>query len=306
MPNPSVRDVHVDAVMSGLSIAYKNENYIGEQIFPRISVTNKSNVYFIYDKSSFFRNEVQQRAPGTEAAQMDYAVSTCSYLCLDWAISHVVPDEVRNNSDSPLAPDAEASEIVTDSLLRAQEIRIASKTTGASGLWGYSTSPTTKWSSDTSNPLGDIETAVNGVVSSIGRMPNVMVMSWDVWRYLKNHPDLLDRIKYTRPGSQARPGDLSDWFGIDKVLVGTQLYDTSKEGQTPSQSYIWGNSVWMGYVPNAPSLRTPAAGYLLEWQTRQIRRYRLDTKHADMFEATHSTAEIISASDAGAIVYAAI
>lgn len=205
-----------------------------------------------------------------------------------------------------MTPDLEAADFCMDALLRAQEIRIANKTTGGSALWAYAASPTTQWTSDTSDPIGDIETAINGVVSAIGRMPTVAVMSYDVWRRLKVHPDILDRIKYTRPGATARPADLSDWFGIDKFLVGTQLYDTAKEGATSSVSYIWGDGLWMGWVPGAPGLRTPAAGYVFEWQTRNIMRYRMETRHSDFFEGSHNVAEVISSSLAGAVVYNAV
>jgi hypothetical protein len=47
MPNYTLRDAHVDALMTNISIAYRNANYIGEQIFPRVPVQKKSDVYFV-------------------------------------------------------------------------------------------------------------------------------------------------------------------------------------------------------------------------------------------------------------------
>ena len=47
MSMPTVRDVHVDAVMSSISIAYRNAAYIGEQVFPRVPVAKKSDLYFV-------------------------------------------------------------------------------------------------------------------------------------------------------------------------------------------------------------------------------------------------------------------
>ena len=303
MPLPTLHDVHVDAVMTSISISYKNENYMAEQVFARIPVTKKSDYYYTFPKQSWQRNPVAQRAPGTIAERAEYDLTTSTYNCDTWAIAKVVPDEVRENADAPLRPDVEAAEFVTDALLRAEELRVARITTGGSGLWSYSSSPTTQWSSDVSDPWGDIDAAVNGVVSSIGRTPNVAIFSWDVWRHLRQHPDFLDRVKYTRPGGRVDPGDLVDWFGFSKVLIGTQLWDSAMEGQTASPAYIWGDQMWMGYVPPAPSLRTPAAGYVLEWKTRKIARFREDQRYQDVFEASHSTDEVIAASDAGAVLY---
>jgi len=289
--------------MSAISIGYGNETYIGSQIFPTVPVSKKTDYYFVYGRSAWLRNEVAMRAPGTEAQEGGFDISSASYVALTWAISKIVSDELRANADQPIRPDIEATAWVTDALIRAQEKRIADKTTGGSGLWTTSTTPSTQWSSDTSDPWGDIDTAVNGVISNIGRMPNVAVMSWDVWRHLRQHPDFLDRIKYTRPTGRVEPGDLRSWFGFDKVLIGTQLIDTAAEGATASVSYIWGDQFWCGYVPSQPSLMTPAAGYSLEWMNREVRRYRLDTRHADKIEAQHSVSEVISASEAGSVLY---
>lgn len=305
MPTPTPRDVHIEAPLSQFSIAYKNELYIAEQVFPRVPVAKQSDYYFVFDKSAWFRDNVAKRSPGTRAQRADYTITTGSYVAINYALAKAVPDEVRANADNPLQPDMEATEFVTDALLRGQEGRIAALVTGSTN-WSYAASPAVQWSSSAADPLLDIEAAINGVVSTIGRAPNVAVMSWDVWRYLKNHPDLLDRVKYTRSGGQPQASDLAAWFNLDKVLIGTAIKDTSADGAAFSSQYVWGDGFWVGYVTQTPSLMTPSAGYLLEWQSREVRRYREDQERQDVLEASHYTDEVISASDAGAIIYDAI
>lgn len=306
MPRPTLRDVHVDRPLTQLSIAYMNEAYIGEQVFPRVSVNYKSDVFFIFDEGAWFRRRAKPRAPGNRSDRSDYALSTASYICLSYALAKAIPDEVRNNSDAPLRPDITATNFVTDGLLLDQERRIAELTTGGSGLWNYSASPTTQWSGSAADPFGDIRTARDNVVSQIGRMPNVAVMSWDVWSNLQIHPDFVDRVKYTRPGGNPEPGDLRGWFGFDKVLIGHSIFDVAVEGQTASKVFIWGDAMWMGYVPTAPALEEPAAGYLLEWGTRTVRRFREDQERQDVVDGEHWTDEIITASIAGAVIYDAV
>lgn len=306
MARPTLRDVHVNAPLSNISIAYGNELYIAGQVFPVVPVDKKSDVYFVYDRAAFFRNKTGQRAPGTRAPRGDYGISTASYVCINDSIAFAIPDEVRKNADAPLQPDIDATRYVTDQLLLGQEIRVAALTTASSGTWGYAASPATQWSGDTSDPWGDIMGGINGVVSTIGRMPNVAVMSWDVWRYLANHPDFLDRVKHTRPSGRIEPGDLRSWFGFDKVLVGTTLKDISAEGQTASPQYVWDDDFWCGYVAPTPSLRTPSAGYCLVWGNRTISTFREEQEHQDVIEGEWFTDEVVSASDAGAIIYNAV
>ena len=305
MPNPTTNDVHIEQALSNISIAYKNEQYIADQVFPVVPVTKKSDYYFKFGEGAWFRDEVEVRAPGTRAQRADYTVTTASYVCINYALAKAVPDEVRKNADTPLRPEVESVEFVTDALLRARERRVASLITTSTN-WAYSSSPATQWSSDTADPLGDIDNAINGVVSSIGVFPNTAVTSWDVWRKLKNHPDLLDRVKYTRPGGTPVPGDVADWFGIGKFLIGYSLYEAAKDGQSASMAYIWGDDFWVGYVPSGPALMTPAAGYVLAWEGRSVSRFREDQERQDVFEASENSDEVITGSAAGALVYDAV
>jgi hypothetical protein len=306
MPTPTLRDLHIEAPLSNVSIAYTNDGYIADQIFPVVPVQKKSDLYWIFPKDQWFRNETGTRAPGTRAPRIDYTVTTASYLCLMYALARGIPDEVRKNADNPMRPDVEATEFLTDKLVMAQEFRVANMTVGASSSWGSSASVSTTWDLDTSDPIGDVDTIMNNIVKAIGRMPNTMAMSWDVWRKLKNHPDLLDRIRFTRPGTLVTPKDFMDWTGIQKLVVGTAIYNSAAEGGTWSSAYIWGKNVFIGYVAPNPSLLTPSAGYVLEWQNRQIARFREDQERQDVIEATHSTAEVITASDAGAVLSNAV
>ena len=303
MSKPTLHDVHVDSIMSNISIAYRNESYMGDQVFPRVPVSKKSDLFFQFPKAYWFTNEVSVRAPGARAKIADYALTTGSYNCTVYAVSKLIPDEVRENADSPLRIDVDSTEFVTDALMRAQEKRIADLTTGGSGLWSYSSSPAVQWTSDTANPWSDIDGMIGGIVGAIGRFPNTMVMSWDVWRALRNNPDLIGRIQYTRPGATLQPNDLTSWFGIEKVLIGTQLIDIAREGTSSSMQAIWGDGVWMGYVPSSPALNMPAAGYNFEWLNRTVKRYRLDPEHSDLIEAQHAVDARIVSEDAGAVLY---
>ena len=302
MANPTLRDVHVDQPMTRISIAYRNAAYIADQVFPIVPVEKKSDVYFVFDKASWFRNRSGIRAPGTKAPRADYGVTTASYICINDSLAKEIPDEVRDNADAPLRPDITATQFVTDALLLGQEIRVANLITACAN-WAAASNPGTKWTSDTSDPWGDIDTAIDAVVGSIGRFPNVAVMSWDVWRHLRQHPDFLDRVKHTRASGRIEATDLASWFGFEKVLIGTAVQESAQEGVTSSMSYVWGDDFWCGYVPSAPALEVPAAGYVLTWGARKVERFREEQEHQDVIAAEHYTDEIVSASDAGAGLY---
>lgn len=305
MARPTSRDVHQDAALTNVSIAYRNEEYIADQVFPAVNVTKISDKFYIFDKGAWFRVESRAvRAPGTRAARMDYTLSTGSYVCVEYAFAKGVSDEVRDNSDDPLRPEIEAAEFVTDNLLRAKEKRVGDLVSACAN-WANSVTPSTKWDDDTSDPLGDVDTARTAILQATGMMPNTMVMGWEVWEDLKNHPDLLDRIKYTERG--VLTSDLAaGLFEVNKLLVGRSVYESAEEGETSSMAFIWGKQATLLYVPESPGLMKPASGYVFRFKAREVSRFREDQERQDVFEARHSVSENITGSDAGYVMSAVV
>jgi hypothetical protein len=144
----------------------------------------------------------------------------------------------------------------------------------------------------------DIETGVNSIVSTIGMRPNVFAMGRDVWTKLKNHPDLLERIKYTQKGVMTEDL-LAGLIGVERVLVGEALYNTALEGETASYSFIWPNNAILMYVPRAPGLMVPAAGYTFTWMQRAVETYRREEAKSTVYRAEQHYDVKVTAPDAG-------
>ena len=301
MPRPTRRQVHINAPLSQVSIAYKNSFYIAEEVFPILTVQKQSDLYFTWDKEAWFRLRAGTRAPGDPAPEVDYGVSTASYIAVNYSLAKGVPDEIEANADEPIRPLVTATNFVTDGLMLSCEDRVATLVT-ASGNWATASNPGTKWDVDSSDAWGDIDNLVHEVEGQIGRLVNTCVISRNAWQALRNHPDIVDRVKHTREGGRIEPTDFMGWFGFDKVLIGRARKDTSEEGQTASMTDVWGDMLWVGYVPNSAAIEEPAAGYGFRWQQRQISNYRQDERHRNLIEGEEWMDEKITASDAGGIM----
>ncbi len=303
--SPTARTVHVNRPLTNISVAYMNNEYIYPQVFPQVPVTNKSDSYFQFDRSAFYKVRSGMRAPGTRAPMGDYGITTASFLCINDALGAIIPDEMRDNADAPLKIDLLGTRYVSDGLELGEEVRVAAKI-AACASWASASNPGTAWSSDSSDPYADILTVCDAIVKQIGRMPNVAVTNWTVWRRLQNHPNFLERLKYTRPGGTLATTDVTNWFWLDKLLIGKSIYDSANEGATTSMGFVWGNNFWVGYVPQSPALEEPAAGYVFRWGNREIRRLRLEPEHATLIEGQWFTSETITASEAGAGMYGCV
>ena len=84
MPQPTMGQSHVDAVLTNISVAYAQQagNFIADKVFPTVPVDKKSDKYFTYTKNDWFRDEAQRRGPGTEPAGGGYNLSTDTYSCV--------------------------------------------------------------------------------------------------------------------------------------------------------------------------------------------------------------------------------
>jgi len=306
MAEPTARQSHIDRALTNVSIAYSNAEYIFDQVFPIVPVAKQSNKYFTFAKNAWYRDETGVRAPGTRARRADYTLSTDSYLCVERALAKQVPNEVIENSDDPLRPLIRATEFVTDQILKAMEIDVLDNVFGSS--WSSSATPSTTWDNDAADPLGDIETGMFTVAKAIGREPNTGVIGRGLWRYLKNHPDIIDRLKYGQtPGGPAMVtvAGVAALAGLDRLLISRAVKDSGNEGADESIDFIGGNHLALLYVTSSPALDSPTAGYTFQWKARQVNRYIEDQEHAEVVEALASWDNKITAADAGYLIKSA-
>lgn len=297
MPQPTSSDVHVDAILTNISVAYIQNaaNFIANRVFPSVPVEKQSDKYFTYTKGDWFRDEAQLRAPATESAGSGYSLSTATYSASVYAFHKDVDDQVRANADQPISPDRDATTFVTQRMLLRQEIDWNSSffTTGVWDTDVVGGTNFTQWSNYTSSdPITDIETGKSTILSSTGFMPNVLVLGYDAFRQLKHHPEIVDRVKYTSsevPGEQT----LARLFGVDRVLVAQAIKNAGAEGAADSFSLLHGKNAALYYVAPSPGILTPSAGYQFAWRGVSdgmganigISRFRLPELRADRIEA---------------------
>src|SRR3990167_1226616 len=306
MAKPTYAQVHIDQPLTNISIAYRPSKFIAEQVFPRVPVTKISDKFFVYTKADWLRREAEPRAMGTRASRGDYGLSTGTYTTIEYAIGKGVPDEIVDNADAPLRPLEDATRYVTEQIMLELEADVAADAFGTG--WSSSATPSPVWSSPTSTPIEDVETAANSLATSLGREPNVGVMGRGLWRYVKQHPDILDRIKYSAgPNSPAiaTVQAVAALFGLDRLLIGLAMNETAAEGAASSQAFVWGNHMLVAYVTGRASLMEPSAGYVFTYQNRVIERFREDQEHQDVVTARQSWDHKLTATDAGYLVKSA-
>ena len=317
MPQPTISDVHVDAILTNISIAYmqKAENMIADKVFPIVPVDKKSNKYFNYNKNDWFRDEAQRRAPGTESAGGGYNLSTDTYSADVYSFHKDVDDQTLANADTPLNPLREASEFVTSRLLLRREVQFITDfmTTSvwATDVTGVAATPNAtqfiQWSNyTTSDPIENIEAAKEKILSETGFEGNTLVLGYQAFRQLKNHPDIIDRYKYTT-SSVITEEMMARLFGVDRVLVAKSVKATNLENVTGAYSFNFGKAACLLHVASNPGLMTPSAGYIFSWtgvsgglgSTIGTSQFRMESLKASRVEAEVAFDNKVVAADLG-------
>lgn len=304
MAQPTPSDVHIDAALSNISLAYKNQGYAADQLFPLVNVEKRSDYYYVWTKGFWFRNHVVVRGPNGEYAEGGLELSSTQYECINKALSYPIPKEVVENEDAAVDVETAGAIWLADQFQLDREIALAAAIFDASA-WASDTtlSGGDQWSDyANSNPLSDIDTGIQTIKKATGVKPNMCFMGAEVWDKLKSHPDLLDRYKHTQTGILTE--DLvAGLFGIEKVLAGDAVYTTAAEGATFSGSYIWDKNCLLMHVAKTPALMTPSAGYTFVWLqngfTIPIERIEERGRRRDRLLADHAFVQKITGSDLG-------
>lgn len=302
MPQPTRQEVHVNRPLTNISIAYMQaqDNFIADQVFPSIPVQKESDRYISYPREYWFKSEAERRAPATESAGGGWEIdNTNTYFCDPFSIHKDIDDQIRANADSPIDMDRDATRWVTQQLMLKREKEWADEYF-TSGVWtteytGVSSSPGAgeklQWDQADSTPIEDVTNARIEVAELTGFRPNVLVLSPYVFNTLKNHADVLDRIKYTQAG-MVTADILAGLFEVDRVLVAWGVENVAEEGATGNYDFVFGKHALLAYANPTPSLLQPSAGYTFNWtgmlgagaEGTRIKTFRMEHLNSDRVE----------------------
>lgn len=325
MPNnPNRSQIHIDAALTDISIAYMQDakNFVNSKVFPVIPVKKQSDKYFIYSKGDTLRIHTQIREAGTESAGAGYDLDKDNYYCDPFALHTEVTDKDRDNADDPLDLDRDATEFVTQDILMKRE-KDFFDSYFTTGLWdtdaqGVGAGPTgdqfLQWDLAGSNPVTDVETMLETITSKTGADPSMvtLTLSPTVWRIVKNHAEVLDRIKHTQTGIVTEQL-LAEVLGIKQVLVARGVYNSAAKGATPVVGYMApAKSALLTYAPERPSMKKPSAGYTFNWtgynagESVAVFKFYIKARRADRIEVEDAYDQKLVASDCGVYIYDAI
>lgn len=328
--SPAPGDVHVNRPLTNIAVAYmqNQEGYVADRVFPNIPVTHQSDAYFTFNRGDWNRDDVKERAPGTESAGSTFEIGEDSYFARVKALHYDIADQLLANQDSPLNLDRQATLFVMQKQLLHREVSWASSYfTG--GAWTYeldgvASSPTAigsrdptsdannnilHWSDDTSTPIEDLRWAMTYMHQRTGFRPNKLTLGRPVFDILVDHPAIVARMDrgQTSGAAKANRAIIASLLELDEVLVMDAIVNTAAQGAAESNSFIGGKHALLTYSPATPGLMMPSAGYTFSWtgflgasdRGVRVKRFYMDHLESTRVEAQQAFVQKKVAADLG-------
>lgn len=259
--------------------------YVATSIFPVCPVELSTGYYYVYNKGDLARDNVQRKPKFGKVTPAQMGHTDESYRCeVDQIIVGI--DQIgavnyqRSNVPPSIDPKRAKNRFVTDQMLLHLDITFASSFF-KSGVWanefeGIASggaaaggSQFIQFSDANSDPIRFFDARKRQIKLEGRRMPNKLTLGYDTFLALKEHPDLLERVKYT--GSTANPAQvnervLAELFGVDEVKVLYATHNAAEEGQEDDMQFICEpDGVLLSYTTPSPRIDEPSAGYIFTW-----------------------------------------
>lgn len=305
-PVPS--ELHVDRYLTNLSVSYaqSTRDFVSDKIFPVVPVRKQSDKYVIFDRGAMWRaGNIHPRPLGGKLDVIDWTFSEGTYNCVERGAAHKVDDRQKANADDPIDLRRQAVELLTSAVMIDAENRFITKYFNT-GIWTTNAASPGDFTAiatpNTGVPLEVIDLYKETIKKLTALMPNVLVLGPTAFRTLRNHDDLKEVFKYTRPGLIDEQL-MASAFGVDRIYIPRGVENTAAEGLADALDFIVptarGVDALLVYAAPRPGLYTPSGGYTFAWtglipgltnpMGGVIQTGRDDFAHSDHYEIRQAT-----------------
>ena len=308
--NPTAGDVHVNRPLTNFGQKYLQDDtaFVGLRAMPNLPVTFQSDLYTVWSRADFFRDQAQERADGTESAGGSFNLTRPTYTARVYAFHKDVTDRQRSNQDPGISLDTTATQYTTQKLLIRREQLFSDTFMQGSNFWS-GTDVNADWGA-AGNPITDIRAGIEEVHGNTGFRPNRMVISRLGWNALLDNADILARI--TGGSLPSEPAIvqrrlLAALFEMDEIHVMDAVVNSAAEGATESTGFLAPDDCLVYYAPTAVNLDQPTAGIQFSWTGFlgatpagfRMKRFRVEILESDRVEAQMAFAYVVVAPELG-------
>lgn len=269
MPPVNTRTAAViDPILSTHARGYRNAEFIGHLLFPRVSIPNRSMRVIKFGKEDF-RMVNTRRAPGANKKRVQYGYASDPVSLVQDALEGIVP--IEHQQEAEAVPGIDLGQGAINMVLNIIDLGHEYEAAQLARTPGnYPTANrvaltgSDRWSDPSSDPAADIDEAKEAVRKMIGREPNTLTLGPSAAKALKRHPKIKEQFKYTS-SSSITTEMLAAFFDVKRVIVGKAVWLPEASTEADPASDVWGDDAILSYVPDTgDNFQVPSFGYTYE------------------------------------------
>ena len=260
--------------------------FVGRRIFPMFYTGLQAANYYVFDRENMLNVPTDiARGPSSAYKRQVMKLSGDSYNCQNYGIEEPIDDTERAKYASGLDADNAAVRRGVNTILINHELRVRDKIYNDATI--PNSTPTTKWDDANSTPIQDVRAAKESIHTNCGLEANKMLINRATYNVLCDHPQILDRIKYSERGIVTE-ALLASLFGVEEVMVAGGITNNAAEGLPLNPAAMWGPNVIIAHVEAAQDLSAPNFGRTFAWSQfsgadgLQTQSYREDGIDSDI------------------------
>lgn len=259
-----------DELLTRIAVDYANASLIADRVFPRIDVDKETGSYYVYDKSKF-TIEQDLRSGIARANRVDYGMSMANYgPLLEHSLEQGVTDREKKLMGEERSRRNATNNVMAKIMLNHEKTVADLLTNTAVVTQNVTLAGNDQWSAvhADSDPFADIQLGLDTIdATGIIGDRKVLVLGYQVWTKLRNHALVTARLGNAALKVPASLEQLAALFDVDEVIVASAKYNTAKEGQTPSLSYVWGKNAILMLMNSDAGIERVNPGYTLQLTT---------------------------------------
>ena len=304
------------------SLAYRNLDYIAEQVAPTLDVASPLAKIWKYRKGAWFRDDAKPRSPGAEPNEIQFHGTAVDIRTIQYDAAVRITKEDMDNAGvtgdhPPMNMKQTATLLAVDKLALRRERMVSTliKDTkwvdnnaggeDAEGLWGIAGS--------TNTFFADIAKGKGVILDNTGMIPNSLMMDFETWEKLKNSDAAIARLNNSSLKNMTVDA-MRSILELDRLVIGKAVYSSAEETQAHDDFTavrVWdGNTAGKGigflyYAPMTPGLKVPSALYRPRHKVLGTQQYlatyehTLTTSHSWLYQAVEDHQVLATGTDLG-------
>ena len=255
-----------DPVLTKLAQGYHNLELIGEVLMPTVEIDKEAGKIPKFGRLAFRLPSTVLNLRGTSNRLDPEDITAIDVALEEHDVEYAI--DYREENEAIFSLRQFALNTTQDVIALGREKEVATLALDENKYDSgnkVTLSGTSKITSKQADIFAMFDTGIRAVKRAIGHKPNVCVIAGNVWAALKEHPAVIEKLKYSQVAI-VTPEVFAKLIGIDTVKIGEAVYEESNQLKD-----IWSDAIVLAYVAPRSTERKgtvyePSYGYTVRRQ----------------------------------------